>query len=49
MYVTTDLQKFILTEEQGQQVWDTRLVKSGVYIYTVLSNGLSKTGKIVIN
>ena len=43
------IKKFIITGEQGQQVWDTRLVKTGVYIYTIISNGLSKTGKIVIN
>ena len=43
------IKQFIITGEQDQQVWDTRLVKTGVYIYTIISNGLSKTGKIVIN
>jgi hypothetical protein len=35
--------------KQGQQVWDTRAVKPGVYFYTLNSGGFSKHGKIVIS
>lgn len=28
---------------------DIRNVKSGVYLYTITSGGLQKTGKVVIN
>ena len=43
------IQQFMVTGKQGQQVWDTRLVKTGMYFYTLISNGLSKSGKIIIN
>jgi len=35
--------------KQGQQIWDTRTVKSGVYFYTLNAGGFSKHGKIVIS
>jgi hypothetical protein len=35
--------------KQGQQIWDTRRVKPGVYFYTLSAGGFSKHGKIVIN
>ena len=35
--------------KQGQQIWDTRSVKSGVYFYTLNAGGFSKHGKIVIS
>ncbi len=34
--------------KQGQQIWDTRTVKPGVYFYTLNAGGFSKHGKIVI-
>lgn len=33
---------------QGQKLWDTRHVKSGVYIYTLKVAGFTQSGKIVI-
>lgn len=35
--------------KQGQQIWDTRTVKSGVYFYTLSAGGFSRHGKIVIS
>ncbi|MBW6458977.1 MAG: T9SS type A sorting domain-containing protein [Bacteroidales bacterium] len=35
--------------KQGQQIWDTRAVQSGVYFYTLNAGGFSKHGKIVIS
>jgi len=35
--------------KQGQQIWDTRSVKPGVYFYTLNAGGFSKHGKIVIS
>lgn len=40
---------FVLSGIQGQQLWDTRDIVPGTYIYTLKVNGSSKTGKIVIN
>lgn len=40
---------FVLSGMQGQQLWDTRDIVAGTYIYTIKVNGSSKTGKIVIN
>ena len=40
---------FVLSGIQGQQLWDTRGIVAGTYIYTLKVNGSSKTGKIVIN
>ena len=37
-----------LQQKQGQYVWDTRSLKAGVYVYTLQSGGLSKTGKLII-
>jgi len=44
-----EIQHFAVSGNQGQYVWDIRNVKSGVYIYTLTSCGLQKTGKVVIN
>ncbi|MDP2724142.1 MAG: T9SS type A sorting domain-containing protein [Bacteroidales bacterium] len=44
-----EIQRFAVSGKQGQQVWDIRNVKSGVYLYTITSGGLQKTGKVVIN
>ncbi len=38
-----------ITEAQGQKVWDTRKIKSGVYFYTLNVSGFNKTGKIIIS
>ncbi|NOX46872.1 MAG: T9SS type A sorting domain-containing protein [Chlorobi bacterium] len=40
---------FTVTGKQGQQLWDTRKIRSGVYFYTLNVNGKTKSGKIVIN
>ena len=37
-----------LQQKQGQYVWDTRSLKAGVYVYTLQSGGLSKSGKLII-
>ena len=34
---------------QGQRIWDTRNIKSGVYFYNLNIEGFSKIGKIVIS
>ncbi|PJB58210.1 MAG: hypothetical protein CO098_09875 [Bacteroidetes bacterium CG_4_9_14_3_um_filter_41_19] len=44
-----EIQRFVVSGKQGQQVWDICNVKSGVYLYTLTSGGLQKTGKVVIN
>lgn len=43
------IQTIDIRGKQGQYVWDTRFVKTGVYLYTIQVEGLSKTGKIVIS
>lgn len=35
--------------KQGQKVWDTRMIKSGVYFYTLNVSGFNKSGKIVVS
>ncbi|MCF8230319.1 MAG: T9SS type A sorting domain-containing protein [Bacteroidales bacterium] len=42
------IKQFVLKGKKGQQIWDTRMVKPGVYLYTLMSDGLISTGKIVI-
>ena len=37
-----------VTGQQGQILWDTRNLNSGVYIYTLTTGGFSQSGKIVI-
>jgi len=38
-----------ITGKQGQKIWDTRKIKSGVYFYTLNVSGFNKSGKIVIS
>jgi hypothetical protein len=38
-----------LNGRQGQKLWDTRNIESGVYIYTLKTSGFSQSGKLVIN
>ena len=38
-----------ISGKQGQKVWDTRKIKSGVYFYTINVSGFNKTGKIIIS
>lgn len=38
-----------ISGKQGQKVWDTRKIKSGVYFYTLNVSGFNKTGKIIIS
>ena len=40
--------QFKVNGKQGQKVWDTRSIAPGMYFYTLTSNGLSKTGKIIV-
>jgi hypothetical protein len=42
------LHELELVGKQGQYVWDTRSLKAGVYVYTLHSAGLSKSGKLII-
>jgi len=39
---------FVLTTKQGQQVWDIRDMKKGVYLYTLKAGTMSKNGKLII-
>lgn len=43
------IETFTVTGLQGQKVWDTRKTDSGIYFYTFTVNGISKSGKLVIN
>jgi hypothetical protein len=43
-----EIKRFRVTGKQGQQVWDTRWVKPGIYFYNFIANGLSKSGKIIV-
>ncbi len=43
-----EITRFNISGKQGQEVWDTRNVKPGVYIYTISSLGSTKSGKLVI-
>jgi len=38
-----------LSSQVGQKTWDTRKVDNGVYFYTLSSNGMTSTGKIIIS
>ena len=38
-----------ITGKQGQKIWDTRKVKSGVYFYTLTIDGITETGKVVVS
>ena len=38
-----------ISGRQGQQIWDTRMLKPGVYYYTLSAAGFSRHGKIAIN
>ncbi|MBV2245795.1 MAG: T9SS type A sorting domain-containing protein, partial [Lentimicrobium sp.] len=51
--LVTDIQgrlvvSFRVSGRQGQQVWDTRQVEKGVYVYTLKAGTVSKQGKLVI-
>jgi hypothetical protein len=51
--LVTDMQgrlviSFRVSGSQGQQVWDTRQVEKGVYVYTLKAGTVSKQGKLVI-
>ncbi|MEZ5198482.1 MAG: T9SS type A sorting domain-containing protein [Bacteroidales bacterium] len=38
-----------ITGKKGQKTWDTRQIKSGVYLYTLNVYGFRKNGKIVVS
>ena len=40
---------FTITGKQGQKIWDTRNVNSGIYYYNLNTTGFSKSGKLIIN
>jgi hypothetical protein len=40
---------FAITVNQGQQVWDIRDMKKGVYLYTLKAGAITKNGKLIIN
>jgi hypothetical protein len=40
---------FVINTKQGQQVWDIRDLKKGVYLYTLKAGAMSKNGKLIIN
>jgi len=40
---------FIVNGQQGQKIWDTRNIDNGIYIYTLKTAGLIKSGKIIVN
>lgn len=40
---------FVIKVKQGQQLWDIRDVKKGVYLYTLKAGAISKHGKLIIN
>jgi hypothetical protein len=42
------IERITVTGTEGQKVWDTRKIKSGVYFYMLNVSGNSKSGKIVI-
>ncbi len=42
------IETIFVSGRQGQKVWDTRKVNQGVYLYSFIVNGISKTGKIII-
>jgi hypothetical protein len=51
--LVTDMEGRMVTSFQisgsaGQQVWDTRQVDKGIYIYTLKAGNISKQGKLVI-
>lgn len=43
------IDSFFVSGLQGQKIWDTRNIQSGVYFYIFTANGNSKAGKIVIS
>lgn len=38
----------LLSQKQGEYIWDTRQVKAGTYYYSLKTGGSFKTGKVVI-
>jgi hypothetical protein len=34
---------------QGQQLWDTRNIKPGIYLYTLKAESFSQSGKIIVS
>jgi hypothetical protein len=48
MNLATQLKNNILAT-QGQQLWDIRDVKKGIYFYILKTGNQSKSGKLVIN
>lgn len=43
------IETFTVTGLQGQKVWDTWKTNPGIYFYTFTVNGITKSGKLVIN
>ena len=38
----------LLSQKQGEYIWDTRQVKAGTYYYSLKTGGSFKAGKVVI-
>ncbi len=43
-----EIVKFRFDTERGQQLWDVRKVKSGIYLYTLKAGINIKSGKLII-
>ncbi len=43
------IESFTVSGKNGQKLWDTRKINSGVYFYNFEANGFSKSGKIIIS
>ncbi|RLD40604.1 MAG: hypothetical protein DRI88_13405, partial [Bacteroidetes bacterium] len=39
---------FNIDDRQGQIVWDIRHIEKGVYIYTLTTGSLNKSGKLIV-
>ena len=51
--LVTDMQgralvNFKVKGKSGQQVWDTRQIEKGIYIYTLKAGNISKQGKLIV-
>ena len=43
-----EIVKFRFDTERGQQLWDVRKVKSGIYLYTLEAGSYIKSGKLIV-
>ena len=45
----TTVETLNISGKQGQKLWDTRKIETGIYLYTLKVDGFNRTGKIVIS